>query len=87
MTAKQQATLSPRKLEQLRMLADWQLRAMGYDVAEITRLCNEADDRREQQSLDALRGRLRAERRDEDEWITDPDEDDENGSESYPIKY
>jgi len=36
--------MTPRKLEQLRMLADWQLRQLGYDPMEITRLCREVDD-------------------------------------------
>lgn len=37
--------MTDRKLEQLRMLADWQLRAMGFDPEEITRLCLEKDAR------------------------------------------
>ena len=45
MTTKQQATMSPRKLEELRMLADWQLLELGHVPAEITRLCAEADKR------------------------------------------
>ena len=36
--------MTPRKLEQLRMLADWQLRELGYDPMEITRLCQEVDE-------------------------------------------
>jgi hypothetical protein len=36
--------MNRRKLEQLRMLADWQLRQLGYNPAEITRLCQEADE-------------------------------------------
>jgi len=33
-----------RKLEFLRNLSDWQLRRMGYDPAEITKLCLEIDE-------------------------------------------
>lgn len=40
------------------MLAEWQLRQLGYDPAEITRLCQEADDRDEKADLDALRYKL-----------------------------
>lgn len=36
--------MNRRKLEQLRMLMDWQLRQLGYDPAEITRLCQEVDE-------------------------------------------
>ena len=36
--------MTKRKLEQLRMLADWQLIQLGYDPAEITQLCQQADD-------------------------------------------
>jgi len=50
--------MNRRKLEQLRMLADWQLRQMGYDPMEITRLCGEADERDEKAALDELRKRL-----------------------------
>ena len=37
--------MNDRKLDTLRMLADWQLRELGYDPAEITRLCLEMDRR------------------------------------------
>jgi hypothetical protein len=37
--------MNRRKLEQLRMLMDWQLRQLGYDPDLITRLCMEADER------------------------------------------
>ena len=47
MTLQQKATLSPRKLEQLRMLADWQLVRLGYDPTEITNLCRDADEHAE----------------------------------------
>ena len=36
--------MTPRKLEQLRMLADWQLKQMGYDPQKITLLCLAKDD-------------------------------------------
>ena len=45
MNDKQLATLTDRKLDELRMLMDWQLRELGYDPAEITRRCNEQDNR------------------------------------------
>lgn len=33
------------ELNRLRMLADWQLRELGHDPEEITRLCAESDER------------------------------------------
>lgn len=38
--------ITPRKLEQLRMLADWQLRNLGFDPAEVTAHCLAADERK-----------------------------------------
>jgi hypothetical protein len=40
--------INDRKLDQLRMLADWQLSNLGYDPADITARCA---------ALDAKRGR------------------------------
>lgn len=37
--------MNRRKLEELRMLMDWQLRQLGYDPVVITRLCQQVDDR------------------------------------------
>lgn len=37
--------MTPRKLEQLRMLSDAQLRQLGFDPIEITLLCLEKDSR------------------------------------------
>jgi hypothetical protein len=37
------------------MLMDWQLRQLGYDPIEITRLCMKADERDEKATLDDLR--------------------------------
>lgn len=50
--------MAPRQLEKLRMLADWQLRELGHDPKEITRLCREKDDRDEAASTAALIHRL-----------------------------
>jgi len=40
-------TINRRKLEQLRMLADWQLVRLGYDPADITARCMAADAKKE----------------------------------------
>lgn len=37
--------LNDRQIDRLRMLADWQLRQMGYDPAEVTARCRELDER------------------------------------------
>lgn len=37
--------MNDRKLEQLRMLMDWQLVELGFDPLEINRLCQEKDER------------------------------------------
>ncbi len=50
--------MNRRRLEQLRMLMDWQLIQLGHEPMEITRLCIEADERDEKAALDALRTRL-----------------------------
>lgn len=36
--------ITSRKLDELRMLADWQIRELGFDPASITAACNERDD-------------------------------------------
>lgn len=36
--------MSKRKLEQLRMLADWQLKQLGYDPTKITLACLAMED-------------------------------------------
>lgn len=36
--------ITPRLLDRLRMLADWQLRNLGYDPAEITAACLALED-------------------------------------------
>ena len=36
--------LNNRKIESLRMLMDWQIREMGYDVAEVNRALQRIDD-------------------------------------------
>jgi hypothetical protein len=36
---------NPRKLAELRMLADWQLTKLGHDPATITAMCLEADEK------------------------------------------
>lgn len=58
MTQRQQASFTPRTLERLRMLADWQIRQEGYDPDEITALCRQADERREEEKLARLTLRL-----------------------------
>ena len=40
------AGLSPRKIEQLRMLADWQLVQQGYEPAAITAACLALDSKK-----------------------------------------
>jgi len=51
MSDNQKARLTSRRLDELRMLADWQLRELGYELAEITRLCLERD--RDNEYIDA----------------------------------
>ena len=36
--------MTDQKLEQLRMLADWQLRELGYDPAKVTAACLRKDE-------------------------------------------
>jgi hypothetical protein len=39
-----QKMVSRLRLEQLRMLMDWQLRRLGYDPDSVTALCLKADE-------------------------------------------
>jgi len=36
-------------LKRLRMLADWQLRELGFDPASVTKACQEEDEERDRQ--------------------------------------
>lgn len=42
--SQREKAITPLVLEQLRLLADWQLRELGYDPASVTQACLQRDD-------------------------------------------
>lgn len=62
--------MNDHELNRLRMLADWQLKELGHDPAEISRLCAEHDERTPAVLAEIDHALARFTQADIDEWLS-----------------